>query len=95
MNTVGAVLLAEVVALTVFVAVGLLVFSLVELLSSAVAGLAVLGFSSIVEIMPCPCHPHPYHLYQQCKKKEKKFLPHWLMFYHKQFVKNRGLNNCF
>ena len=66
-NTVDKVLLSVVLASSILEVVGLLVFSLVALLGSAVAGLAVLGFSSIVEILSLPCHPH--HLYEQCKKK--------------------------
>ncbi len=51
--------------------VGLLVFSLVELTGSAVVELAVLGFSSIVEILSLPFHFH--HHYQLCKKGETTF----------------------
>ncbi len=44
-------------------------FSLVKLTCSAVVDLAVLEFSSIVEILSLPFHSH--HLFQQCKKGEQ------------------------
>ena len=78
-NTLDAVLLTVVLALSVLEVFGLLLFSLMGLLGSTVAGLAVLGFSSFVENLPLPCHPH--YLYQQCKKKENDFLPLWPLFY--------------
>ncbi len=46
-NTVVAVLLTAALALLFFMVVGLLVFSLVEVLGSALAGLCVFGFSLI------------------------------------------------
>ena len=49
--------------------VGLLVFSLVELMGSAVVDFAVLVFRSIVEILSFLFHFH--HHFQQCKKREK------------------------
>ena len=70
-NTVVAVLLTVALALLFFMVVGLLVFSLVEFTHSAVVDLAVLGFSSIVEILSLPFHF--YHHYQQCKKGEQLF----------------------
>ena len=65
-----ASLFVLVVGLLVFsLVVGLLVFSLVELTGSAVVELAVLEFSSIVEILSLPFHSH--HLFQRCKKGEQ------------------------
>ena len=57
-NTVVAVLLTVALALLFFMVVGLLVFSLVEFMHSAVVDLAVLEFSSIVEILSLPFHFH-------------------------------------
>jgi hypothetical protein len=68
-NAVVAVLLTVALASLFVMVVGLLVFSLVELTSFAVVDLAVLEFSSIVEILSHPFHSH--HLYQQCKKGEQ------------------------
>ena len=68
-NTVVAVLLTVALSLLFLLVVGLLVFSLVELMGSAVVELAVLEFSSIVEILSLPFHSH--HLFQQCKKGEQ------------------------
>ena len=56
-------------ALLFFMVVCLLVFSLVEFTDSALVDLAVLEFSSIVEILSLPFHSH--HLFQQCKKGEQ------------------------
>ena len=67
-NTVVAVLLSVALASLFVMVVGLLVFSLVELMGSAVVDLAVLEFSSIVEILFLPFHSH--HLFQKCKKGE-------------------------
>ncbi len=67
-NTVVAVLLSVALASLFVMVVGLLVFSLVELMGSAVVDLAVLEFSSMVEILFLPFHSH--HLFQKCKKGE-------------------------
>ena len=68
-NAVVAVLLTVALASLFVLVVGLLVFSLVEFMGSAVVDLAVLEFSSIVEILSLPFHSH--HLFQQCKKGEQ------------------------
>ncbi len=68
-NTVVAVLLTVALALLIFMVVGVLAFSLVEFMGSAVVDLVVLEFSSIVEILSLPFHFH--HHYQQCKKREQ------------------------
>ncbi len=68
-NTVVAVLLTVALALLFFMVVGLLVFSLVELMDSAVVDFAVLEFRSIVEILSFLFHFH--HHFQQCKKREQ------------------------
>ena len=68
-NAVVAILLTMALASLFVMVVGLLVFSLVELMGSAVVDLAVLEFSSIVEILSLPFHSH--HLFQQCKKGEQ------------------------
>ncbi len=70
-NTVVAVFLTVALALLFFMVVGLLVFSLVELMGSAVVELTVLEFRSIVEILSLPFHSH--HLFQQCKKGEQLY----------------------
>ena len=67
-NTVVAVLLTVALALLFFKVVGLLVFSLVEFMGSAVVDLAVLEFSSIVENLSLPFHFH--HHFQRFKKGE-------------------------
>ena len=67
-NTVVAVLLSVALASLFVMVVVLLVFSLVELMGSAVVDLAVLEFSSMVEILFLPFHSH--HLFQKCKKGE-------------------------
>ena len=68
-NTVVAVLLTVALALLFFMVVGLLVFSLVELMGSAVVDFAVLEFRSIVEILSFLFDFH--HHFQQCKKREQ------------------------
>ena len=68
-NDVVAILLTMALASLFVMVVGLLVFSLVKLTGSAVIDLAVMEFSSIVEIMSLPFHHH--HLFQQCKKGEQ------------------------
>ena len=64
-NAAIAVLLTVALALLFFMVVGLLVFSLVEFMGSAVVDLAVLEFSSIVENLSLPFHFH--HHYQHKK----------------------------
>ena len=68
-NALVAVLLTVALASLFFMVVGLLVFSLVEFMGSAVVDLAVLESRSIVEFLSLPFYFH--HHYQQCKKAEQ------------------------